>query len=150
MNLGIRSACCAPSDAIKIKPATNLRNQLEIIYMFIRKLKHNKHSAHTRAYTQHTHTNSCPYVTLANSIKGVNLHRKHRETLINCAINEAKSAKRIREQFTGGHMHAFSAGTVQPAHEPADRWEQLALAGSTISNEIYECEKSLCGKTCVL
>lgn len=84
--------------------------------------------------TQHihagTHTHIFPYVKLANSIKGVNLNRKEHETHINCAINEAKSAKRIHEQFRWEHMRAFIAGTVQPEHEPADRWEQLALPGS--------------------
>lgn len=102
-------------------------------------------------HSTHTHTHSCPYVTLANSIKGVNLHRKHRETHINCAINEAKSAKRIREQFRKGeHMRAFSAGTVQPTHEPAVGWEQLALAGGNTISTINEWESSLSGKACLL
>lgn len=109
------------------------------------------HAGTHTTHSTHTDTHCCPYVTLANSIKGVNLHRKHRETHINCAINEAKSAKRIREQFRRGeHMRAFTAGTVQPAHEPGVGWEQLALAGGNTISTINECENSLSGKACLL
>lgn len=110
------------------------------------------HAGTHTTHSTHTHTHSCPYVTLANSIKGVNLHRKHRETHINCAINEAKSAKRIREQFRGEHMYASIHCGNSSASARTCCWVGAvgARRQHDLHNEISERVNSLSGKTGVL
>lgn len=101
MNLRIRSACCAPSYAIKIETRNEFAQSAGNYLHVYTKLKQQTQHTHAGTHT-HTQTHAHTLTHIVVPIKGVNLHRKQHDPHINCAINGAKSAKkRMREQ-----MHA--------------------------------------------